>query len=93
MEGNLNFHAEGDYLVTDPIEGGENGCVAIQILFAEANADVIVEYAVFPEMGWKAASSYRAAKNHPDVISGVLEGLSVRIRTNGEPVSAKYKTI
>lgn len=93
MEGNLNFHAEGDYFVTEPLTGGENGCVAFQIVFDDAGADVIVEYAVFPELGWKAASSYRAAKNHPDVISGVLEGISVRIRTSVNPVVAKYKTI
>lgn len=93
MEGNLNFIVDGDYYVSDTLTGGYNGCVAYQLNFEEADAIVIVEYSVFPEMGWTAASRAKAGLSYPDVVSGALDGINVRIRTTHRPAEAKYKTI
>lgn len=93
MEGNLNFIVDGDYYVSDTLTGGENGCVAYQLNFEETGASVIVEYSVFPELGWAAASRAKAGLAHADVISGALDGISVRIRTTHRPAAAKYKTL
>lgn len=93
MAQNLNFTADGRYFVSDQLTGGDSGCVAFQLNFEKAGAEVVVEFSVFPEMGWEDLTTKTAGITHPDVVSGVLPGIQARIRTTQEPTEAKYKTI
>lgn len=88
---NIEFTKEGNKYVSPVLTGDDNDCIAFQIGFNADGAKLSVDFTLDESVGWSNKAVLlcpRMPEVFGDIITGVREGIKVRLRTNKKPAVA-----
>lgn len=88
---NIEFIKEGKSYVSPVLTGDDNGSIAFQVGFNTDGAKLSVDFTLDESVGWSNKAVLlcpRMPEVFGDIITGVADGIKVRLRTNKKPAVA-----